>query len=145
MVCSLRVSPATFVHVMMKRLTIILTFLAYAMALCHSFVPHHHHDDFSHEHHATLVDHDESGHMSHTSLGHLFSEAVHHPAAETFVHNSQDETAQKVNPDTILFQPVVICRTVGENKSATPLTSNTPEHYSFDEHPASPLRAPPLC
>lgn len=130
---------------MARRLTITLTFLAYALALCHSFVPHHHHDDFSHEHHDTLVDDDESGHMSHTSLGHLFSEAVHHPAAETFVHNAQDETAQKGNSEAIAFQFVAAHVTLGECESSVHLTSYKPRHYCFDVHPASPLRAPPVA
>jgi hypothetical protein len=129
---------------MVKRATILLTFLAYSLTLIHSAVPHHHHQEVAqvnHHHHDDERGHDHGSDEKNT-LSHFFADAIHHPAAELAIHSSQSENVAKSKATDFVI--TILNRIIlPESKPPDIVTYYQPRHYSSDQFRLFLLRAPP--
>ena len=93
---------------MFKRTVIVLTFLAYALTLAHSLVPHRHDDEAKlshHHHHENGTSHHHHDEDEQKSLSHSFEDAIHHPSSGVVIQSSLCESPGKKCP---FFELVLI-------------------------------------
>jgi hypothetical protein len=139
---------------MLRRLIILLTFLAYQINLVHSILPHHHHDDVtavvsqSHEHQDEDPHHHHEGEQEQSdndfSLAHLIAEVAHNPSSTLVIHNSTSENTQKTKPVVDLLAFSVSVLLLPDDRPSLERS-----HYREVDYPSrytstAPLRGPPV-
>ena len=138
-----------------KKAIILLTFLAYALTLIHSVVPHHHHEERStnhHHHHGEGMkhhhdhddDHDDDDHDRNT-ISHVFADAIHHPASEISVHASEFKVIQKKNTAVDILIVELIDLVSPKLKPPDAQSIYQEKHHSFARDYFFLLRAPPAA
>jgi hypothetical protein len=140
---------------MYKRVTILLTFLAYTVAMVHNLVPHRHEQEHSkvndhHHHHNAPHRHGESQGDSHQrgdepdNAIHSFADAIHHPASGQGIHVNPSKEFQKKTRAVDVFIPVLNGIFLPDLKPPDIYFAAQRTHYPAD-HPAFfLLRAPPV-
>src|SRR5215216_3475621 len=95
----------------MKRIIILLTFLAYTVTLVHSVVPHahdknqdHHHENISDHHHHDEGDNEDNDDKN---LAHFFADADHQVGGETFIPSHISELKVKKGAKVITLSSIV--------------------------------------
>lgn len=132
---------------MLRRLIILLSFLAYSVMLVHNLVPHHHHDEQivqSHHHHNH--DHSEQDHHddeNRKSLSHFFGDVIHHPALKQIIHSSLMEDVQKSKKVNEFFSLTTEQVLLPDLKPPDIPAAYQTKQYSFNLFANSLLRAPP--
>lgn len=130
---------------MAKRLIIFLSFLAYALTLTHSIVPHHHHDrQVSGHHHHSSGDHHHDDHEQ-KSVSHAFADAFHFPGSETVIHAQQLEIIQKISSVSELHVDDPAALLARQLKPPDLNTDPRSACCSSAPHSLFLLRAPPLA
>jgi hypothetical protein len=129
---------------MIKRITILLTFLAYSLSLVHSLVPHHHREDVTEhtEHHHSNEHHENDEDSAGTDLAYFFGQAEHHPAAQFTLHsnnsNKQDNSNSAFDCLALYFYS-----TISSDGEPPGLVVIDQENCSDSYFKISLLRAPP--
>lgn len=128
---------------------ILLSFLAYSLALVHSLVPHHHHEKAKidhHHHHGSEKDHHHhEKDNDDKSLGHVFADAIHHPASELVIHNRESQHIQKSSNPVDLFIAKIGEVVVLRIRPPDPSTNYQEKYYSSQQDLFFLQRAPPVA
>jgi len=141
----------THFHGLYKRVTILLTFLAYSLTLMHSVVPHHHNEEANtghHHHGGGIHDHHHEDHdddKDQKTVSHLFADAIHHPASEIFVPAPESKTIQKKNPAVYILIIQLSDLLSIELKRPDTWSTYQQKYYSSDQDAFFLLRAPPAA
>jgi hypothetical protein len=135
---------------MIKRITILFTFVAYSLSLAHSLVPHHHHKEKGthhhqandHHHHHDSDDHDNTKNVDDV-LTDALAEAAHSPASQFFVHGQISE--QKVKNTQVLEFAIAYAYSLTLSDQEPPgfVSIDRQEFYDYNLSSISLLRAPP--
>ncbi|HKR05162.1 MAG TPA: hypothetical protein VJY62_11065 [Bacteroidia bacterium] len=135
---------------MLKKYTALLfLFIAYAILLGHSIIPHHHHDNHHDlaEHHASNHHHTSSHHAGDgdsEDLSHLFSHFVH--PADGFTITTNQSISNTFSKQLVLLVAILPADFLLTPCDIPPLFDRPPsEHlnYSFSNTCTFGLRAPP--
>jgi hypothetical protein len=137
------ISRLHLLNLMLKRITILFTFLAYSMSLVHSFVPHHHHDEeVAHHHHHDSHAQDDTTNIPDV-LADALAEAIHSPESEFFVHGQTLEQKVKNNLANDFITAFVCSLTLSDWEPPGFIPIDRSEFYDYNLSSISLLRAPP--
>jgi hypothetical protein len=126
----------------------LLTFLAYALTLVHSVVPHvhdkkqdHHHEHTSDHHHHDEGDNADSEDKNLTSF---FAEVEHQAGAETFIRSNASELKVKQAAKVITASSALLFSfEIDSGPSKSPILTRNEFAPSSEHFKISLLRAPP--
>jgi hypothetical protein len=135
---------------MIKRATILLTFLAYSFSLVHSLVPHHHHEEkvahTHHEHHSDSNRNDDSDNDTdhdNNQLRDIFAEFAHGSASNFFIHAQTSEQKTKVSYAFEFVFAYAYSLTPSDKQPPGFVCIDQQELYDYNVSSISLLRAPP--
>jgi hypothetical protein len=132
---------------MLKRSIILLSFVAYALTLVHSIVPHHHHDRPTSEHHHDHESKDHHAHDDHEqkTISHAFADAIHFPGSDLVIYSQQSEAVQKIFPvATGYFNEVRLLLSTQLKPPDRNIDQRSASYLSVS-HSLFLLRAPPVA
>jgi hypothetical protein len=136
---------------MIKRITILFTFLAYSLSLVHSLVPHHHHEEkiahhHHHEHHHDS-DHDDNSdsdtNQDSNQLSDMFSEFAHSSAGQFFIHPQTSEQKIKASHAFEFVFAYAYSLILSDEQPPGFVHIERQESYDYNVSSISLLRAPP--
>jgi hypothetical protein len=133
---------------MFKRSIILLSFLAYALTLVHSIVPHHHHDEPTsnhHHHHDGSNDHDHDDHDEEKTVSHAFADAIHFPGSDVALHGQSSDNVQKIGFVSEICSDYLTSLLSQQLKPPDLNVDYRQTHYSAFHYSLFLLRAPPVA